>query len=58
MFRPACWRTCTCGAHAAEVCGLYVEDLDPRLDDKHVHIHGKGATVRIVLRDDRSHVAP
>jgi hypothetical protein len=34
------------GARAAEVCGLYVEDLDLRLDDEHVRIHGKGGTVR------------
>jgi integrase/recombinase XerD len=30
-----------CGARAGEVCGLYVEDLDLRLDDEHVRIHGK-----------------
>ena len=33
----------TCGSRAAEACGLYVEDLDLRLDDEHVRIHGKGA---------------
>src|SRR4029450_4894023 len=46
-----------CGAPASEVCGLYVEDLDLRLDDEHVRIHGKGSTVRTVLLDDRGHVA-
>jgi integrase/recombinase XerC/integrase/recombinase XerD len=46
-----------CGARAAEVCGLYVEDLDLRLDDEHVRIHGKGGTVRTVLLDDRGYVA-
>jgi integrase/recombinase XerC/integrase/recombinase XerD len=30
-----------------------VEDLDLRLDDEHVRIHGKGGTVRTVLLDDR-----
>ena len=37
-----------CGARAGEVCGLYVEDLDLRLDDEHVRMHGKGGTVRTV----------
>lgn len=46
-----------CGARAAEVCGLYVEDLDLRLDDEHLRIHGKGGTVRTVLLDDRGYVA-
>ena len=46
-----------CGARAAEACGLYVEDLDLRLDDEHVRIHGKGGTVRTVLLDDRGYVA-
>lgn len=46
-----------CGARAAEVCGLYVEDLDLRLDDEHMRIHGKGGTVRTVLLDDRGYVA-
>ncbi|MEV4069960.1 tyrosine-type recombinase/integrase [Nonomuraea fuscirosea] len=46
-----------CGARASEVCGLYVEDLDLRLDDEHVRIHGKGGSVRTVLLDDRSYVA-
>jgi integrase/recombinase XerC/integrase/recombinase XerD len=46
-----------CGARAAEVCGLYVEDLDLRLDDEHVQIHGKGGTVRTVLLDDRGYAA-
>ncbi len=32
-----------CGARASEVCGLYVEDLDLRLDDEHVRIHGRAA---------------
>jgi integrase/recombinase XerD len=30
-----------------------VEDLDLRLDDEQVRIHGKGGTVRTVLLDDR-----
>ncbi|MDL4813170.1 tyrosine-type recombinase/integrase [Actinomadura opuntiae] len=46
-----------CGARAAEVCGLDVDDLDLRLDDEHLRIHGKGGTVRTVLLDDRGHVA-
>lgn len=46
-----------CGARASEVCGLYVEDLDLRLDDEHVRIHGKGGSVRTVLLDDRGYVA-
>ncbi|WP_336216798.1 tyrosine-type recombinase/integrase [Nonomuraea sp. LPB2021202275-12-8] len=46
-----------CGARAFEVCGLYVEDLDLRLDDEHVRIHGKGGSVRTVLLDDRGYVA-
>jgi integrase/recombinase XerD len=46
-----------CGARAGEVCGLYVEDLDLRLDDEHVRIHGKGGTVRTVLLDDRGYVS-
>jgi hypothetical protein len=46
-----------CGARAGEVCGLYREDLDLRLDDEHVRIHGKGGTVRTVLLDDRGYVA-
>jgi site-specific recombinase XerC len=33
-----------CGARASEVGGLYVEDLDLRLDDENVRIHGKGGT--------------
>ncbi|MGV9386197.1 tyrosine-type recombinase/integrase [Nonomuraea sp. NPDC003707] len=45
-----------CGARASEVCGLYVEDLDLRLDDEHVRIHGKGSSVRTVLLDDRGYV--
>jgi integrase/recombinase XerC/integrase/recombinase XerD len=47
----------TCGARAAEACGLYVEDLDLRPDDEHVRIHGKGGAVRTVLLDDRGYVA-
>ena len=47
----------TCGTRAAEACGLYVEDLDLRMDDEHVRIHGKGGTVRTVLLDDRGYVA-
>ncbi|MFG1687638.1 tyrosine-type recombinase/integrase [Nonomuraea sp. NPDC049269] len=46
-----------CGARASEVCGLYVEDLDLRMDDEHVRIHGKGGSVRTVLLDDRGYVA-
>ncbi|MEU4235429.1 tyrosine-type recombinase/integrase [Nonomuraea sp. NPDC026600] len=46
-----------CGARASEVCGLYAEDLDLRLDDEHVRVHGKGGSVRTVLLDDRSYVA-
>lgn len=46
-----------CGARAAEICGLYVEDFDLRLDDEHVEIHGKGGTVRTILLDDRGYVA-
>jgi integrase/recombinase XerD len=46
-----------CGARAGEACGLYIEDLDLRLDDEHVRIHGKGGTVRTVLLDDRGYVA-
>ncbi|MET9243017.1 tyrosine-type recombinase/integrase [Nonomuraea sp. NPDC003709] len=42
-----------CGARASEVCGLYVEDLDLRLDDEHVRVHGKGGSV---LLDDRGYV--
>ncbi|MEU8249094.1 cytochrome P450 [Nonomuraea sp. NPDC048916] len=45
-----------CGARASEVCGLYVEDLDLRLDGEHVRIHGKGGNVRTVLLDDRGYV--
>ncbi|WP_205825479.1 tyrosine-type recombinase/integrase [Microbispora catharanthi] len=45
-----------CGARASEVCGLYVEDLDLRLDDAHVRICGKGGSVRTVLLDDRGYV--
>jgi integrase len=45
------------GAWAGEVCGRYVEDLDLRLDDEHIRIHGKGGTVRTVLLDDRGYVA-
>jgi len=46
-----------CGARAAEVCGLHVEDLDLRLDDEHVRIHGEDGTVRTVRLDDRGYVA-
>jgi integrase/recombinase XerC/integrase/recombinase XerD len=45
-----------CGARASEVCGLYIEDLDLRLDDEHVRVHGKGGSVRTVLLDDRGYV--
>lgn len=37
--------------------GLLVEDLDLRLDDEHVRIHGKGGSVRTGLLDDRGYVA-
>ena len=47
----------TCGARASEVCGMHVEDLDLRLDDEHVRVHGKGGTVRTILLDDRGYVA-
>lgn len=46
-----------CGARASEVCGLYVEDLDLRLDDEQVRIHGKAGSVRTVLLDDRGYAA-
>lgn len=46
-----------CGARASEVRGMYVEDLDLRLDNEHVRIHGKGGSVRTVLLDDRGYVA-
>ena len=46
-----------CGARASEVCGMYVEDLDLRVDDEHARVHGKGGTVRTVLLDDRGYVA-
>jgi integrase/recombinase XerD len=49
--------TYVCGARAAEVCGLDIEDFDLRQDDEHVRIHGKGGTVRTVLLDDRGYVA-
>ncbi|MDP9868910.1 MULTISPECIES: tyrosine-type recombinase/integrase [Streptosporangium] len=42
---------------SSETCGLHVEDLDLRLDDEHVRIHGKGGSVRTVLLDDRGYVA-
>ncbi|MGP4104345.1 hypothetical protein [Nonomuraea sp. KM90] len=41
-----------------QVCGLYVEDLDLRLDDEHVRICGKSGSVRTVLLDDRGYVTP
>jgi integrase/recombinase XerD len=46
-----------CGARASEVCGLFVEDLDLRIDDEHLRLHGKGDTLRTVLLDDRGYVA-
>lgn len=46
-----------CGGRASEVCGMYVEDLDLRVDDEHARVHGKGGTVRTVLLDDRGYVA-
>ena len=36
---------------------MYVEDLDPRPDDEHARVLGKGGTVRTVLLDDRGYVA-
>jgi integrase/recombinase XerC/integrase/recombinase XerD len=45
-----------CGARASEVCGLYVEDLDLRVDDEHLRLHGKGNIQRTVLRHRRPHV--
>jgi integrase/recombinase XerD len=47
----------TTGCRASEGCGVYVEDLDLRLDDEHLRLHGKGGTVRTVLLDDRGYVA-
>jgi integrase/recombinase XerD len=44
-------------ARASEVCGIYVEDLDLRLDDEHARVHGKGGSMRTVLLDDRGYVA-
>ncbi|MEV4017333.1 hypothetical protein AB0J35_43255 [Nonomuraea angiospora] len=41
----------------AYVCGLYLEDLDLRLDDEHVRIHDKGGSVPTVLLDDRGYAA-
>ncbi|GAB4590264.1 tyrosine-type recombinase/integrase [Nocardia sp. IFM 10818] len=46
-----------CGARAAEVCGAYVEDLDLRVDNEHITLHGKGDKTRVVLLDDRGFVA-
>ena len=46
-----------CGARASEARGMYVEDLDLRLDDEHARVHGKGGTFRTVLLDDRGYVA-
>ncbi|WP_433258239.1 tyrosine-type recombinase/integrase [Streptosporangium sp. CA-135522] len=46
-----------CGARAAEVCGLDLDDFDLRQDDEHVRIHGKSGTVRTVLLDDHGYVA-
>jgi hypothetical protein len=43
---------------AAKACGLYVEDLDLRLDDEHVRNHGKGGTVRTVLLDEQRAATP
>lgn len=45
-----------CGTRASEACQLDVDDLDLRLDDEHIRIHGKGGTVRTVLLDDRGYV--
>jgi integrase/recombinase XerD len=45
------------GARASEVCGMYVEDLDLRLDHEHARLHGKSGTVRTVLLDDRGYLA-
>ena len=49
--------TYICGTRASEACGIDVEDLDLRLDDEHIRLHGKGGTVRTVLLDDRGYVA-
>lgn len=46
-----------CGTRASEACRIDVEDLDLRLDDEHLRVHGKGGTVRTVLLDDRGYVA-
>ncbi|MFF0862104.1 hypothetical protein ACFYUV_10150 [Nonomuraea sp. NPDC003560] len=35
---------------------LLDEDLDLRMDDGHVRIHGEGGSVRTVLLDDRGYV--
>lgn len=45
-----------CGTRASEACRIEVEDLDLRLDDEHIRLHGKGGTVRTVLLDDRGYV--
>src|SRR5262249_41513369 len=45
-----------CGARASEVCGMYVEDLDLRLDDEHARVHARGGPVGTVPRDDRGPV--
>lgn len=46
-----------CGTRASEACGIDIEDLDLRLDDEHIRLHGTGGTVRTVLLDDRGYVA-
>jgi integrase/recombinase XerD len=45
------------GSRAEEACAIYIEDLDLRIDDEHLRIHGKGGTVRTVLLNDRGYVA-
>ena len=45
-----------CGTRAAEACRIEIEDMDLRLDDEHIRLHGKGGTVRTVLLDDRGYV--
>ena len=45
-----------CGASAAEVCGLYVEDLVLDGGEEQVQIRGKDGTVRTVRLADRGYV--
>ncbi len=50
------FETAMCAAPARRRCGLYLDDLDLRVDNEHVQIHGKGATIRTVLLNDRGYV--